>query len=151
MNIKMIDWDWGQYKAAGRNVASYAAGGVTVALAWGLVSANDASQLQEGISTIASGAEQMAKGIGMVAGVLVPMYTAWRAAHSASPKAQAKAVVDNLADPHAPQAIASTDDRNKLINAVSMMPEVKQIVATTDVALSTPSAKVVAVNNAPRV
>lgn len=144
MNI--VNWNWNQYKAAGKHVASYAAGAVSVALAWGLVSQTDASNLSEAITHITDGFEQLAKGIGMIAGVVVPIYTAWRSAKNASPQSQINSVVQNLSAPEATQvinAIADPAGRNKLINAVAAMPEVKQVVATPSVARSTDSEKVV--------
>lgn len=154
VDLNPANWTWAQSKAAGRNVASYAAGGVTVALAWGLVSQTDAATLTEAIGHIVDGTTELAKGVGMIAGVVVPIYTAWRAAHSSSPKEQIKSVVENLSDTQAAQAanaIADPTGRNKLINAVATMPEVKQVVATTEVAQNTPSSKVVTAQNAPRV
>jgi X-X-X-Leu-X-X-Gly heptad repeat protein len=132
-----MNWNWNQYKAAGKHVASYAAGGVTMALAWGLISPNDASQMTEGISTIVSGIEQLAKGVGMLAGVIIPIYTAWRAAHNASPNEQAKSVAANV------DQITDKTAKLAVINTVGEMPEVKKIVTTENVALNTASAKVV--------
>lgn len=113
----MLNLTWGQYKAAGRNALSYAAGGVTAAAAMGLISHGDSTSLLSGLNDIANGLESVAKGVGVIAGILVPIYTAYRASHSASPQEQ--------------------------IKTVAAMPEVKAIVTTPAVAAESPSLKVV--------
>lgn len=113
-----MDFNWNQYKAAGRHALSYAAGAVTAAAAIGLISQGDSTSLLSGLNQIVSGLEGIAKGVGVMAGVLVPIYTALKAAHSASPQEQ--------------------------IKTVAAMPEVKGIVVTAAVAEATPSEKVVA-------
>lgn len=114
----MVNLTWGQYKAAGRHALSYAAGAVTGLAAMGLISQSDSTDLMAGLNQIADGLETIAKGIGVLAGVLVPLYTTYKAAHSASPQEQLK--------------------------TVAAMPEVKGIVATPALAAETPSDKVVA-------
>lgn len=112
-----MDFNWNQYKAAGRHALSYGAGAVTAAAAIGLISQGDSTSLLSGLNQIASGLEGVAKGVGVLGGVLVPIYTALKAAHSASPQEQ--------------------------IKTVAAMPEVKGIVTTVAVAEATPSDKVV--------
>lgn len=114
----MINPTWAQYKAAGRHALSYGAGAITAAAAMGLVSQSDSTDLMSGLNQIAGGLESIVKGAGVIAGVLAPMYAAYKAAHSASPQEQ--------------------------IKTVAAMPEVKAIVATPAVADAAPSAKVVA-------
>jgi ABC-type amino acid transport system permease subunit len=110
---------WGQYKAAGRNALSYAAGGITAAAAIGLISQHDSTSLMSGLNQIASGLTSIVQGVGVIAGILAPIYAAFRAAHSASPQEQ--------------------------IKTVAAMPEVKGIVTTPAVADALPmESKVVA-------
>lgn len=114
----MINLTWGQYKAAGRHALSYAAGGITVAAAMGLISQGDSTTLMAGLNQLVDGLENVVKAVGVIAGVLVPIYTTYKATHSASPQEQLK--------------------------TVAAMPEIKGIVATPALAAETPSAKVVA-------
>lgn len=140
-------WNWTQDKAAGKHLLSYAAGATTAAAFMGLISQGDSASLMSGLNQIVDGLESAAKGVGVVAGVLIPIYTALRAAHNASPQEQIKSVVNNLSAPEVTQvanAVVDPQGRAKLINAVAEMPEVKGIVAAPAVALVTPSDKVVA-------
>lgn len=116
--MQLPDLNWNQYKAIGRHALSYSAGAVTAAAAIGLLSQGDAGSLTNGLNQIADGLAGVAKGVGVIAGVLAPLYAAYKAAHSASPQEQ--------------------------IKTVAAMPEVKGIVTTAAVAASSPSDKVVA-------
>ncbi len=84
-----MNWNWNSYKAAGKHVASYAAGGVTVAVAFGLLNSSQGTEATTDINTIATSLESLGKAIAGLAGILVPIYTAWRAANNASPAGQA--------------------------------------------------------------
>ena len=146
MNINLPNWNWNQLKSAGRNVASFAAGGVAMAAALHFISAQDAGGLTENINTVVEGVTQIAKGLAGIVAILVPIYTAWQAARSASPKAQIDNVVTNLSSSEivqAANAVADPGGRNKLINAVAEMPEVRAVVAPNGVAHATDSNKVV--------
>lgn len=122
--------------AAGRHAASFMAGMISVALAWGLVSQTDAANLTEAITHITNGVSELAKAVGIIASVMVPIYTAWRAASKATPNEQAKSAAHNIEQ-------VTNGARLTMINAVGTMPEVKQVVATPSVAVATPSEKVV--------
>lgn len=138
--------NWMQLKAAGRHLASYAAGGVTVLVAWHFLSPVQGTDITTSLNSISSGIEQVIKGITGLLAVLTPIYTAWRASKAASPSAQIKSVIDNLSAPQITQEankIADPASRNKLIDAVAEMPEVKVIKADEQVALATGSPKVV--------
>jgi hypothetical protein len=145
MNI-IPDLNWNQYKAAGRNVASYAAGGVTVAVFFGWLSAKDGTSITQDINLITTGMGQVLEGIAGLIAVLTPIYTMWRASIAASPSTQVKEVVKNLSASQITQAaneVADPGSRAKLIEAVADMPEVKRIVsASPQVARSISSEKV---------
>lgn len=83
------NWNWNSYKAAGKHVASYAAGGVTVAVATGLLNSTQGADATADINLIVSGIESLAKGIVGIAALLIPLYTMWKAAQNASPVGQA--------------------------------------------------------------
>jgi len=147
LDLNPLNWNWQQAQAAGKHVASYAAGAVTVAAAWGLVSSAQSQDLTVNLQLIFTGAENLAKGIAGLAAVLVPIYTAFKSAHNASPAQQVEHVVAQLAAPQASQtanAIADPTSRAKIIEAVAEMPEVKKVVPV-DPALANaiPSMKVV--------
>ena len=119
----MFNWDWIQSKAAGKNILSYAAGLATMAAAWGLISAHDATVLQEGVSDIYNGLVMAGKGFVAVAGVLIPIYTAWKAAHNASQASRITSVAEIAKDPTQP---AAPEAKVALLTAASSMPEIKQ-------------------------
>jgi hypothetical protein len=111
-----MNWDWDQYKAAGKHVASYAAGGLTVAVAMGLLTSSQSADANADINSIVDGLQSVLKGVAGLIAVATPIYTAWMAAHNASPQVK--------------------------LNSVAAMPEVKKIITTPEVADATPSAKV---------
>lgn len=82
-----------QVYAAGRHVFSFGAGVIATAAMWGLVSQTDAASLTDALTHVANGASEMFKGLIAIIGVLTPIYTAWRASHSANPSEQVKAVI----------------------------------------------------------
>jgi len=146
VNWNPANWNVAEQQAAGRHVLSYIAGGVTVAAAWGLISTHDASGITDNVTMIWEGIEQVLKGVAGLCAILVPIYTSLRAAHTASPSEQVKAVVKNLSAPEITQAanaVADPTSRAKLINAVADMPEVRAIVVPQVVATRTESPKVV--------
>lgn len=87
-----MDITWNQIKAGGKHVASYVAGGVTVAVAMGLFTKGQGGEITDNINSISSGIESIAKGIGGLIAVVTPIYTTWRAAHNASPVMQAQSL-----------------------------------------------------------
>lgn len=109
---------WAQYKSIGRHVASYAAGGITAAVGLHFLSPAQGADVQNSVNQIMTGIENISDGVIGLLAVVTPIYTAWRAAHSASPQEQ--------------------------INTVAAMPEVKSIQTTPALAAATPSEKVVA-------
>lgn len=88
-----IDITLNQVYAAGRHVASYVAGGVSVAVALHFLSPSQGGDLGTSINQVSDGITQIAKGIAGICAVLTPIYTAWRAAHSASPTQEAISLV----------------------------------------------------------
>ena len=85
----IIDLNWNQAKAIGRHVASYTAGGVTVAVAFHFLTQQQGADLGDSINNITDGFSKVALGITQLIAILTPIYTAWKAAHSASPKQEA--------------------------------------------------------------
>lgn len=143
-----VNWNWAQLKAAGRHGLTYVAGGVSAAVALHLLSPTQGSEITSSLNLLAHGVGEIATAVGGIAAVVVPLYTSWRAAKSASPSEQVKSVVSNLSAPQLTQAanaVADPESRAKLIEAVAEMPEVKKIVPTDPaLAAATPSPKVVA-------
>lgn len=82
-----------QVFAAGRHAFSFGAGVIATAAMWGLVSQTDSATLSEALTHLGNGASEMAKGVTAIIGVIIPLYTAWRAAHNASPAEQVKSVI----------------------------------------------------------
>jgi hypothetical protein len=151
MIINPLNWDWNQKEAAGKHVLSYVAGGVTALAAMHFITPQDATGIGDNLNTIWAGVEQVAKGVAGLVAIVVPIYTAYRSASNASPSNQIKNVVTNLSAPaitQAANAVADPESRNKLINAVAEMPEVRAIVAPEAVAKATDSAKVVSTTEA---
>jgi hypothetical protein len=125
------NWNWAMAKAAGRHAATYVAGGVTVAVAFHVLTPSQGAEISENINLVLDGFTKLATGIAGIAGVMLPVYTAWRAAHSASPSEQVKSVVTQLSAPEITQAanaLADPSSRRNLIEAVAEMPEVKKVV-----------------------
>lgn len=141
-----INWNWNQAKAAGKHVASYAAGGVTVAVAFHFLSPTQGGDLSQNIGLVTDGVTKIATGIAGIIAVLAPVYTALKAANNASPSSQVASVVQNLSAPQITQAanaVADPESRTKLIEAVAEMPEVKKIVPNDPaLAAAIPSPKV---------
>lgn len=146
-DLNPINWNWTQTKAAGRNAASYAAGGVTMLVALHYISPGQGESLGTDINLITDGLAKIATGVAGISAILLPIYTAWRAAHQSSPSEQVKSVITNLSAPQITQAanaVADPASRNNLIEAVADMPEVKKIIPVDPkVANEIPSPKVV--------
>lgn len=87
---------WDQYKAAGRHVASYAAGGVTVAVTMGLLTNGQGADLNSALSSIVDGVGHITAGLVTIAGIVTPFYTAWRSSHSANPSIQAASITASV-------------------------------------------------------
>lgn len=161
------DWTWPQYQAAGKHALSFAAGATAAAAALHFITPQDAASITENLNTIWDGIMQVAKGMAGLAAVLVPIYTALRAAHNASPSEQVKHVEDIAKDPAQPSsdaakealtaATASIPGRMVLkldpgtsgpktemaLQAVAQIPSVEQVVTTVALANATPNPKVV--------
>ena len=146
MNWNPFSWNENQLASAGRNVVSAVGGIVGTLVAMHFLSSQQSSDITSNIDLIVHGVTQTVTGIIGLAGVLGPIWAALRAAHNASPSqvinhaaidlsaSQSRQASDALADPSA---------RNKIINAVAEMPEVRAIVTPEAVAHATDSAKVV--------
>lgn len=140
----MLNWNWNQYKAAGKHVASFAAGGIGVAAALHFISPQQAMDANGNITQIVGGLQQVATGIAGIATVLVPIYTAWRSARNADPTVQAAslvAVANNSANPM--QAVAAN---TAIATAVIESNDLKlngTISAPVEVAQAVPSEKVI--------
>ena len=80
------NWNLQQYKAAGKHVASFAAGAVGMAAAMHFISPSQAVTAQGDLTQIFTGLQQVATGCAGLAAILVPIYTAWRAAHNQAPQ-----------------------------------------------------------------
>jgi hypothetical protein len=145
-DLNPLNWNWAQAKAAGRNIASYSAGGVTVLVAMHFITPGQGTDITGSIQQITDGLTKVATGIAGLSAIILPVYTAWRAAHSASPAEQVKSVVTQLSAPQITQAanaVADPQSRQNLIEAVADMPEVKKIVPVDPaVAQAIPSPKV---------
>ena len=139
----MLDWNLNQYKAAGKHVASFAAGGVGMAAALHFLSPSQAVDVNGNLTQIFNGLEQVATGIAGLGTILVPIYTALRAAHNANPTVQAQALV-TVANAGGTQAIEANA---AIANAVIESKDLKlngTISAPAEVADAVPSEKVVA-------
>lgn len=138
------NWTWAQYQAAGKHVASYVAGGVTMAAALHFISPSQAVDVNGDLKNVFSGLEQVATGITGLLAVLTPIYTAWRAQHNSTPTAQAASLVaaaNNTAAPEvakvAQVAIATAVTEAKDLTVTGT------ISAPAEVAGQVPSEKVV--------
>lgn len=140
------NWNWAQLKAAGRHGLTYVAGAVSAAVALHILSPSQGSDITGSLNLLAHGIGEIATAVTGLAAVVVPLYTSWRAAKSASPSEQVKSVVSNLSAPQITQAanaVADPTSRTKLIEAVADMAEVEKIVPVDPaLAMATASPKV---------
>lgn len=91
-DLNPLNWNWNQYKAAGRHVASYAAGGITVAVGLHFITPQQAVDANGNLTQITTGLTQLIAGITGLVTLLAPIYTSFKAAHSASPVQEAAAL-----------------------------------------------------------
>lgn len=137
-----MSWNWNQYKAAGKHVASFAAGGIGVAAAMHFITPQQALDANGNITQIVGGLQQVITGIAGIATVLVPIYTALRSAHNANPTVQAQSLVA-VANSGTTQAVEANA---AIANAVIASNDLKlngTIAAPPAVADAVPSEKVV--------
>ena len=130
-DLNPLNWNWAQSKAAGRNAASYVAGGITMLIAMHYLSPGPGEDLTADIGILTNALTKLATGLAGVSAILLPVYTMWRAASSASPSEQVKSVITNLSASditQAANAVADPNSRRNLIEAVAEMPEVKKVV-----------------------
>lgn len=123
-DLNPLQWNWNQYKAAGKHVASYAAGGVTVAVGLHFLSPSQGGDIGGDINLIVDGVEKIATGVAGIVAVIAPIYTALRAAKNASPTSQASSLAQEVpgtvivttpeiakATPGIPNVVANTDNK----------------------------------------
>jgi hypothetical protein len=126
-DLNPIAWNWTQYKASGRHVASFAAGLIGGAAALHFITPQQATDVNGDITALFTGLEQVATSIAGLIAICVPIYTAFKAAHSASPTMEAKSLV--AAEPKT--IIVTTPE------IAAATPEVSNIVSNTDVKVTT--------------
>ena len=146
MNLDPRNWNMTQASAAGKHVLSFIAGAVAFATAAHFISAEQAGGITQNINDIVDGLTTAAKGAAGLLSILTVIYTSYKAANNSSPESQINNVVKNLSAPQITQianAVTDPAGRNKLINAVAGMPEVRAIVAPESVINDTASPKVV--------
>lgn len=146
IDLNPLHWNWAQASAAGRNGLSYIAGAVTMLVFLHYVSPGPNEDIATDVSKITDALTKLATAVAGISAILLPLYTAWRAAYSASPGEQVKSVITQLSAPQITQAanaVADPQSRQNLIEAVADMPEVKKIVPVDPkVASAIPSPKV---------
>lgn len=142
-------WNATQWQSAGRNWLSTAAGvvGSLVAMALTLhaITPEQASDLTKYFNELVSGITLVVEAvIGLATVVLIPIYTSFKAAHSASPNQQAKSLT-SLPNDQVAAALESTTNgsRVKLISGVADMTGVRGIIGPENLAAATESPKVV--------
>lgn len=119
-----MDFTWNQAKAAGKHVASFAAGGVAIALYTHVISDKTGGDLTNDINNITTGVQKIAEGIAGIVAILVPIYTALKAGHNASPVMQAQSLVKEVpgttvitsqkiadATPNVPDIVSNTETK----------------------------------------
>lgn len=105
-----------QVAAAGRHVASYAAGAVTAAAAFHLLSTQDAATLQTSVQQITNGVSEIAAGLGPIIALLSGFYATWSASHKQQVKAVAS--VPGTTVITTPEIAAATPETNIVSNQV---------------------------------
>lgn len=90
------EWTWNQYKAAGKHVASAAAGAVGLAVTLHFVTPEMGSDIGANINDITSGLTQFMKGISGLVAAGTLLYTSLKAANNASPIMQAKSLQETV-------------------------------------------------------
>lgn len=136
----MLNWTKAQWEAFGRHVLTAVSSALAMAVALNLTTAAQAGEL------LAHATHFITALIGLIA-IVGPLYAAIQASRSASPANQVDAVVKNLSATPAMQATDAAADpqsREKIIEAVAGMPEVKKVeLKDPALAKEIPSAKVV--------
>ena len=85
-----LNWmNWNSAKAAGKHLASFVAGAITLSASTHIISMGDANSLTQAFNSIIEGITKIGDGLTIVAGIVVPLYTMWKSARNASPKGQA--------------------------------------------------------------
>lgn len=87
-----MDFNWNSAKAAGKHVASFAAGSVAFAVVSGVISQGNADIINQDIGLISDGLKKIFEGFAGIVAVVTPIYTMWRSAKNATPKEQAIAL-----------------------------------------------------------
>ena len=122
-DLNPTNWNWTQYKASGRHVASFAAGAVGMIAALHFITPQQATDINGNITVLFTGLEQAATGIAGLVAICVPIYTAFKAAHSASPTQEAKSLV--AAEPKTiivttPEIAAATPEQNNIVSSTDV-------------------------------
>lgn len=140
-------WQRNQWEAAGRQAGTFASGLVTAAVAMHFIPQVVGGEVISSIQDITEGATQLAKGIAGLTAAYFTIRNTLKSATKASPSEQVKSVVTNLSSSQITQAanaVADPTSRDKLIVAVSQMPEVRAVVADIKPAYDEKAPKVVA-------
>lgn len=95
-DLNPLSWNWNQAKAGGKHVISAIGGAVAMAVTFHLISADQASSITADIGLISDGVVKVCTGVAGLLGVLAPIYSAFRAAHNASPTMQAANLVKEV-------------------------------------------------------
>lgn len=127
MNIDLKFWNWDahQWQAAGKHAASFAAGIVALAAATHFISAQDASNLTDGVNNVYNGVMQVAKGVAEIVAILTPIYGMVKSAHNASPTSTIQRVEQIANDPTQATAPAA---KKALAAATDSLPEVAGVI-----------------------
>src|ERR1035437_4735164 len=88
-------WTWQQYQAAGKHIASYAAGGISVAVAFHFLNITPAqgTDLTQDVNLIVDGVTKTVTGVMGILAIATPIYTALRAANNAGVAHQGASLV----------------------------------------------------------
>lgn len=148
MSLNPTSWNAAQLASAGRNWLSTAAGIVgslvAVALTLHAISPEQAADITRYFNQIVSGVVQTVEGLTGLAMLLLSLYTSFKAAHSASPDQQVKALT-SLPNAQVAAALETTTNgsRVKLISGVADMKGIRGILGPANLAAATQSPKVV--------
>lgn len=134
MNINPAKWGWNEWKAAGRHVSTFVAGGISVAVAVKFLSPGDAQLLTDNVAHITTGLKELAEGVAGLIAFGISVRNMLAAKSAAEPANQVIAVATNLRKNGS--ADVPSPLRNEIIGAVATMPEVRGVVVS-DPALAT--------------
>lgn len=121
-SLNPLAWTWDQWKAAGRHGLTALSASLATAVFMGIISSADSKTILANIDLISQGVGKIVAGVTGLITVLVPIYTALRAANSAKPENQAKATIKNLNE-----GVPLNGTKDQLINALANQPEVAQV------------------------